>query len=83
MLAHPAAADPVEEFLLLSGSSGVADEVLVRRAVRTAAVYKLHCALRRSSCEAPPTAATLAQVARELVRGHARAARVAAAAHVR
>ena len=83
MLALPAAADPVEEFLLLSGSSGVADEVLVRRAVRTAAVYKLHCTVRHSSCEAPPTAAALAQVTREFVRGHAWAARAAAAAHVR
>ena len=80
MLALSAAADPVEELLLLSGSSGVADEVLVRRAVRTAAVYKLYCKVRHRSCEAPPTAATLAQVTRELVRGHARAV---ASAHVR
>ena len=56
---------------------------IVRRAVRTAAVYKLYCKVRHRSCEAPPTAATLVLVTRELVRGHARAARAVASAHVR
>ena len=53
MLALLVAADQVEELLRLSGSNGVAVEVLVRRAARATAVYKIRCAIRHSSCEAP------------------------------
>ena len=46
-------------------------DVLVRKAVRTAAVYKVHCLFRHGGVPAGPAAQeALLQCARELVRGH-------------
>jgi hypothetical protein len=74
-LALPRQGDPLAEFLMLSGAGAAEDDVLIRRAVRTAAVYKLHCTFRRSNQAAVTTPDALTQVVREIVRSRPRAAR--------
>ena len=74
-LALPRHEDPLAEFLMLSGIGTPADDVLIRRAVRTAAVYKLRCTFRHSNEAAVVSPDALTQVAREIVRSRPRAAR--------
>ena len=75
-LALPQHEDPLAEFLMISGTGGTEDDVLIRRAARTAAAHKLHCTFRHSNEAAVASPDALTQVAREIVRSHPRAARV-------
>jgi len=61
------------DFFLLSSGLPEQPDRLVRLALRTAATYRAHNAIRTSTGASPEVAyAALAQAARELARGHAR-----------
>eukprot|EP00959_Pyramimonas_sp_CCMP1952_P073691 1540202-Pyramimonas_sp.AAC.1 len=60
---------------MLSGAGAAEGELLITRAVRTAAVYKLHGTFRHSNQAAVTTPDALTQVVRGIVRSHPRAAR--------
>ena len=73
------AEDPVADFMVLSPRYTSADQaVLVRKAVRVAAVYKLHCSVRHRPSGAAATLRpeTLFQTAREIARGHAKVCQI-------
>ena len=79
-LAIPWATFGTAEFMLLDHPpGGLPEDVLLLRAVRTAAVYRVHCRARHAEGSATPGTGALGLAALELVRGHKAATALARA----
>ena len=72
----PVGSGAMDDFLVLEPrySEGARD-VLVRKAVRLAAVYIVHCRFRHGSSPAPVAWQALSHMAREILRGSSAATR--------
>ena len=74
-LAIPHSLSGIAEFLLLDRDHRATPrDALIRLAIRTAAVYRVHCRSRHAEHATIPTAESLGMAALELVRGHPAAA---------